>query len=142
MDKETLMSLAQVRIERAEELLDEAKTLLNQDKYKSANNRAFYAIEKSIKAMLAIKGIDAESHNGCLQQFNVHFIRTNEAGFGDGDYKIIANARRIRNSSDYDDFYLADKAECVLQTETAENILKKAKNYINKNKSIGNNEYN
>ena len=45
-------------IERAKELLDESKTLLESDKYKSANNRAFYAIEKSIKSLLASKEID------------------------------------------------------------------------------------
>ena len=46
MDKETYDALAKVRIERAKELLEEAKTLLEAGKYKSANNRAFYSIEK------------------------------------------------------------------------------------------------
>lgn len=40
MDKETYLSLARARIERAEELLEEAEALLKEDKYKSANNRA------------------------------------------------------------------------------------------------------
>ena len=44
MDKETYDALAKARLERAKELLDESKTLLESDKYKSANNRAFYAI--------------------------------------------------------------------------------------------------
>lgn len=75
MDKETYDALAKARLERAKELLDESKTLLESDKYKSANNRAFYAIEKSIKSLLASKEIDADSHIGCLRQFNVHFIK-------------------------------------------------------------------
>lgn len=55
MDRETYDALAKARIERAKELLEEAKILLESGKYKSANNRAFYSIEKSMKALLASK---------------------------------------------------------------------------------------
>ena len=44
MDKEYYMALANVRIARARELLEDAKSLLSENK--SANNRAFYAMEK------------------------------------------------------------------------------------------------
>lgn len=53
MDNEYYMALAKVRMERAKELINEAKELLDREAYKSANNRAFYAIEKSVKALLA-----------------------------------------------------------------------------------------
>ena len=42
MDEGYYMALAK---DRAEELLIEAKDLLEKSSYKSANNRAFYAIE-------------------------------------------------------------------------------------------------
>lgn len=42
MDKETYIALSNARIERARELLEEAENLLKEDRYKSANNRAFY----------------------------------------------------------------------------------------------------
>ena len=48
MDKETYGVLAKVRIERAEELVEEAQELLKNERYKSANNRAFYAMEKTM----------------------------------------------------------------------------------------------
>ena len=130
MDKETYIALSNARIERARELLEEAENLLKEDRYKSANNRAFYSIEKSIKALLAVKCIDADSHNGCLRQFNVHFIKDSVGGFEPGDYKKIADAQRIRNNSDYDDFYLADKSECTHQVEFAKEFCAKADNYL------------
>ena len=130
MDNETYKALARARIERAKELLDEAEELLVKEKYKSANNRAFYSIEKSIKALLSIKCVDADSHNGCLRQFNVHYIKTSEAGFVAGDYKKIASAQRIRNNSDYDDFYIADKDECCEQVQTAREVYEKAKQFL------------
>lgn len=133
MDKETYRVLASVRMERAIELVDEAKELLQNERYKSANNRAFYAMEKTMKALLAIKEIDADSHNGCLRQFNVHYIKEKVGGFEPGDYKKIANAQRIRNVSDYDDFYIADKKECQQQVEMATEFLNKARIFMEAN---------
>ena len=66
MDKKHYVSLAVVRMERAKELYYEAKELVNMDFYKSANNRAFYAIEKCIKALLATRQMDVETHNGAI----------------------------------------------------------------------------
>ena len=133
MDKETYRVLASVRMERAIELVDEAKELLQNERYKSANNRAFYAMEKTMKALLAIKEIDADSHNGCLRQFNVHYIKERVGGFEPGDYKRIANAQRIRNVSDYDDFYIADRKECQQQVEMATEFLNKARTFMEAN---------
>lgn len=133
MDKETYRVLASVRMERAIELVDGAKELLQNERYKSANNRAFYAMEKTMKALLAIKEIDADSHNGCLRQFNVHYIKGRVGGFEPGDYKRIANAQRIRNVSDYDDFYIADKKECQQQVEMATEFLNKARIFMEAN---------
>lgn len=133
MYKETYRVLASVRMERAIELVDGAKELLQNERYKSANNRAFYAMEKTMKALLAIKEIDADSHNGCLRQFNVHYIKERVGGFEPGDYKRIANAQRIRNVSDYDDFYIADKKECQQQVEMATEFLNKARIFMEAN---------
>ena len=133
MDKETYRVLASVRMERAIELVDGAKELLQNERYKSANNRAFYAMEKTMKALLAIKEIDADSHNGCLRQFNVHYIKERVGGFEPGDYKRIANAQRIRNVPDYDDFYIADKKECQQQVEMATEFLNKARIFMEAN---------
>lgn len=49
MDKEYYDALAKVRLKRAKELLEEAIGLLDRESYKSANNRAFYAMEKVLK---------------------------------------------------------------------------------------------
>ena len=67
MDKEPGMILAKLRFDRAKELLKESKELLEKGSFKSGNNRAFYAIEKSIKALLATELIEVMTHNGALK---------------------------------------------------------------------------
>ncbi|MGN0329113.1 MAG: HEPN domain-containing protein [Lachnospira sp.] len=132
MDKEYLQALSKIRLERAKELIDEANSLLKSNSYKSANNRAFYAMEKSIKSLLALKGQDNLTHNGAIKQFNYHYIYKGDGFFTANDYKIISSAEQIRNASDYDDFYIANKDETVKQVENAEYLYNKVNEYINK----------
>lgn len=130
MDKENSRILAEIRMERAIELLLEAQELLAKESYKSANNRAFYAIEKSIKALLALVGIEVQTHSGCMKQFNLEFIYKGDGVFTQDDYQMAAKAERIRNASDYDDFYIASKEESQQQVLNAEYIVRKIKKYI------------
>ena len=131
MEKEYYEALAKVRLERAEELLQEAKDLLEKEAYKSANNRAYYAIEKGLNALLATVQTDVSTHNGCLKQFNYQFIHNGDGTFSREDYQIAATAEQVRNISDYDDFYIASKEETKEQVRNAENLLRKIEGYIN-----------
>lgn len=130
MDKEYFDALAKVRMERAKELLDDAADLLKKGSYKSANNRAFYAMEKGVKALLAMKNIEVTTHNGGLKQFNYIFIYKGDGTFSPEDYQKIAGAEQIRNASDYDDFYIASKDETKRLVENTKYILDKIEKYI------------
>jgi uncharacterized protein (UPF0332 family) len=68
-----------------------------------------------------------------LSQFNIHYIKPEIDGFKRGDYKAIASVEQIRNNSDYDDFYIADKEEC-------ENVVKVARDFYSKANKILNGE--
>ncbi|MCM1123355.1 MAG: HEPN domain-containing protein [Eubacterium sp.] len=132
MDENYYDSLVTVRFERAKELYCEAVELVNMDSYKSANNRAFYAIEKCIKALLATRQIDVETHNGAVSQFNLLFIHQEDTFFTRNDYQKIAKADRIRSASDYDDFYIVNKDETKELLEFVKDFLEKTEKYIQK----------
>lgn len=132
MDEKDFMALALVRLDRAKELYIEAKELVKMDSYKSANNRAFYAIEKCIKALLATRQIDVETHNGAVSQFNILFIHRENTVFMKTDYQKIAKADRIRNASDYDDFYIVNKEETKELLEFVKDFLERTTAYISK----------
>ena len=139
MERDYYLMLAKVRLDRAAELIEEAEYLLEREAFKSANNRAFYSIEKSIKALLATEEVEVTTHNGGLKQFNYLFIHKGDGSFTAEDYKGIARAEQIRSISDYDDFYIANKQETKEQVSSAAMFYEKAKNYIdriNKDKDI------
>ena len=59
------------------------------------------------------------------------YIQDAEGFFTSDDYKIILETERIRNVSDYDDFYIANKEETRQQVMNAECFVNKVSEYLN-----------
>ncbi len=116
-------------MERAKELIDDAKQLYKSGSYKSSNNRAYYAIFHTMRAVLALEEVDFKKHSGVIQYFQREYIKTGifEKAYSD----IIISASEIRNASDYDDFFLASKEETKEQIDNAELFCKAIEEYLN-----------
>ena len=69
-------ALAIYRMERAKELIDDAKQLYKSGSYKSSNNRAYYAIFHTMRAVLALEEVDFKKHSGVIQYFQREYIKT------------------------------------------------------------------
>ncbi len=113
-------------MERAKELIDDAKQLYKSGSYKSSNNRAYYAIFHAMRAVLALEEVDFKKHSGVIQYFQREYIKT---GIFEKAYShIIISASEIRNASDYDDFLLASKEETKSRSITLSCFVKLLKN--------------
>lgn len=131
MESNNYRDLAMARITRASELLDDAKLLLEKGSFASANNRAYYALEKICTGLLASMEILSKSHRGVISQFNQYVVNNDKTPFDSEDYKIVARAETIRSKSDYDDFYIVNKEETKLLIENTEKFILKANEYLN-----------
>jgi len=120
--------LVQHRLEQAKRELKDAKLLYNDDSYLSANNRAYYAIFHSIRAVLALEPIDFKKHKDVVAYFNKNYV--NPEIFPRTLGKRIMQAKRIREDSDYDDEYVANKEATENQIETAEELINLVEKYI------------
>lgn len=127
MEDRHYVELAKIRLDRAEELVQEAELLLDRAMFKSANNRAYYAIEKALSALLISHKIETKTHAGVLKMFNLEFIRNGDGLFNADDYMAASEAEHIRNISDYDDFYIASKEQSVMQVQNAKKFVEKVK---------------
>ena len=130
MDENNYTNLAKARIGRAKELLEDAELLLNKGSFASANNRAYYALEKACTALLACEKIQTKSHRGIITQFNQYFISNDSTPFGAEDYKTVARAETVRSKSDYDDFYVANMDETKLLISKTSKFIAKAEEYL------------
>ena len=78
------------RLDRAKEMIQDARQLSAAGSFKSGNNRAYYAIFHAMRAVLALEEVDFKKHSGVIQFFQREYIKT---GIFDKSYsKIIVSA--------------------------------------------------
>ena len=65
-----------------------------------------------------------------MKQFNYYFIYNGDGTFTSGDYQKISYAYQIRNASDYDDFYIANKEEAKELVGFSEQFIVKVRRYL------------
>lgn len=130
MDNKEIEVLAQYRLAQSKENLEEAEALFNINKFKGANNRAYYAIFHAIKAILALEQTDFKKHSSVIAYFNKEYISKDVFSRELG--KKVSEARFFREKSDYVDFYIVTKEECEAQINAAKLMIESAEKYINK----------
>lgn len=126
--------LSKHRLEQAKENLEEAEILYNVNKFKGANNRAYYAIFHSIKAVLALEPIDFKKHKDVQAYFNKNYVNTEIFPKKIGHKIVVAST--VREDSDYDDEFTVKPEETREQMNTAKELIGLVEKYINE--KIGN----
>ena len=123
--------LCRHRLEQAEENIEEAEILFKVKKYKGANNRAYYSIFHSIKAVLSLEPIDFKRHKDVIAYFNKNYVHTDI--FPKSIGHKIAEANKTREDSDYDDEFIVKPEVTEEQIKTAKELYKLVKEYVENN---------
>jgi len=77
---------------------------------------------------LALDGFDSGKHSGIIAYFNQHYVKTGK--FDVHISAIIQKAFKIRNKSDYDDFYIVSREEAKEQVKDAEYFIDIVEKFI------------
>lgn len=117
------------RLEQAKEDIQACEVLYKTKLYKAANNRAYYAIFHAIRSVLALEPIDFKKHKDVIAYFNQYYVKTGK--FPKQMGRRIARANQVREDSDYDDAFVVDSNNTMVQIETAKELLKLVEEYIN-----------
>ena len=125
---DVLKDLSTARIERSKDCLREAKLLLDNGEYRGAANRAYYAAFHALRAVLALDDFDSKKHSGVISKFRETYIKTGR--FTPEMSDTISSLFRIRSASDYDDFYIASKADVEMQYQRAEKLVAEIERYL------------
>lgn len=114
--------LAIYRLNRAVETVEIAKELYLNSHFKDAINRSYYAVFFAIRGLFALRGIDFKKHKTLLGKFNADYVATGifSKDIGRGLH-ILA---QVRESSDYDDFFIVSKEQCWGQIQYAEIVIR------------------
>lgn len=124
----SVKELAAYRLERAEEMLKAAEDNLNMEQYRTSLNRSYYAIFHAMRAANILEGYDSSKHSGVIAFFTMTFLKTERMDRNLS--KIIKEASYLREKSDYDDFYIAMKADVVKQLSEARKFVNAIQTFI------------
>lgn len=120
--------LMQYRLNSAQERLNSAKILLDNGSYKDSIGRSYYAMFTSIRALLALEGVDFSKHAGVIAYFQREYIKSER--FDKKYSKYISQAFKIRNNSDYADFYLVSQSDAQEQYNNAVEFYKVIESFL------------
>ncbi len=124
----SIKDLAKYRLETAKEDLKRAKKAFDEDDYKMALNRSYYAIFHALRAVNSLDGFDSSKHKGVISNFNKLHVKNGE--FPKDISKMISMAMDCRQKSDYEDFYVASKNDAKAQVDNAEHIIDLVEDYL------------
>ena len=126
--EDRILALSNYRIDKAKEDLESSKALFTINKYAQSINRSYYSMFHSTRALLAFDKFDSKKHSGIIAYFNQNYIQTDKIEYK--YFESLREAERIRNKSDYNDFYIATKDQAESQLKNAEEFINKIKDYI------------
>lgn len=124
-NKEALMKY---RMDMARDKLRSAKILLDSESYKDSISRSYYAMFTAVRAILAVDEVDFKKHAGVISYFQREYIKTGK--FDKRYSKYLSNAFRIRNDTDYADFYIVKRQDAEEQYERAVELLRAIEEYL------------
>lgn len=123
-------NLSNYRIAEAEDSLKVAAHCLKEGLYKDSINRSYYAAFYAVKAILALSTVDFKRHKDVMGYFNKEYVAKEifprEIG------RKLGTLQRVREKSDYDDFYIASREKAKEQFQTAELVIGEVKKYLDK----------
>jgi uncharacterized protein (UPF0332 family) len=76
MSSENIRNLVRFRLDQADAALRAARVLLDQDLFRDAVNRSYYAMFYAVLALLVTKQIGTSKHQGAISMFDREFVRT------------------------------------------------------------------
>ena len=120
MKNKDSIDLALYRLERAKTEYETAELLYKENKLLAANNRAYYSIFYSIRAVLAMERVDFKKHKDVLAYFNHNYVKTEIFPRKIGRKIVLAS--KIREDSDYDEEYEPNNETTIIQIEISRRI--------------------
>jgi uncharacterized protein (UPF0332 family) len=111
------------RIERAYMALEQAKSNLQMGYLEITANRLYYAAYYAASALLIAHEIRVKSHEGCIGQFNLNFVKTGLVPIEMG--KLFSTLFDMRITGDYSDRFDLTENDVIPNIRPTEDFINK-----------------
>lgn len=127
----TIKELPEYRLDKSFGNLDLARSLYKNGTYSFALNRAYYAAFDAIRAVNALDDFDSSKHSGVIAHFNQFHVKTGD--FDTSFSSVIRRAARLREKSDYEDFFEPEKDDVEKTILEVEKFIEAVKRFLRDN---------
>lgn len=128
MQAEDRKAISKIRLERAVEFYGDAIALYKEGRYRSAASRLYFSVFQTMRAVLALDGIDRKHHSGIISEFRRLYVKS---GVFDREVSsIIATMSLMRHDSDYDDYIPIDKEDLDDMIPKVDKLITEVQNYL------------
>ncbi len=113
----------------ADEELETSQLLLNNQHYRAAVSRAYYAMYYATQALLASKNVTSHTHKGIIQQFSQHFVKSGELST-----QMVTDLKRaydLRQLSDYEAAVVLSLEQANMALDAAADFVLHVQTYLN-----------
>ena len=100
--KDSRNDLVHYRVQRAYEVLEDARILADAGRWNTSVNRLDYACFYAVSALLIKEGLSSSKHSGVRSLFNRHYVKTDKVSKEMA--RIYNDLFERRQESDYMDF--------------------------------------
>ncbi len=117
-DKE---ELSEIRLQKAREFFNDARANVEESRYKTGVNRAYYAVLHAVRSLLVMEGLDCEKHSGAITMLSLHFVKPRLLPI-----ETVKNVKLLqsrRTDVDYGDFDSITEEEARDSLQKAETLL-------------------
>ena len=121
-------TIVSYRIEKAHTAIAHAEGNARLGYWEVTANRLYYACYYAVSALLIKNGHQAQTHNGVIQLFGLHFVKTEkiERGYG----KLYNQLFSLRFTGDYNDSYTLSEEDVVPLIEPARKFISRIEQLI------------
>jgi uncharacterized protein (UPF0332 family) len=129
LTEEERKSLVDYKLEKAKETIAEIPILIENELWRNAANRLYYACFYAVSALLLKHGYIVRTHGGAKGLLGKHFILTNIISREQN--KLYEKLFDLRQKGDYDDWIIVEESDIIPLLEPAEKFISEIENLIN-----------
>ncbi len=123
-------------LNKANDKLTAARTMLENGLFDDASSRAYYAAFHAVTAVLGTRGLSFSSHGQTIGAFNKEFVRN--GSFDPSCFRTIQRLFKNRQVGDYEVIKHLDRSTAEQDVKDAESIVTICREYLDDQSPAGN----
>ena len=131
LSEEEKRSIVVYRLAKARETLDEISILIENELWRFAANRLYYACYYAASALLVNSNHETKTHSGVKNLLSMFYVK--EGKIDKELSRVYGNLFNMRQKGDYEDWSIIEEKDVIPFLEPAEKFIETIENLINTN---------